>query len=195
MPNKLVLNLPDPAYWIRQFIFNELKQYAVDEVGVLPDQALVPIVPAGDSTAYDVVYNELLSSFTGETTQPLIIQYDKLMRFRTNPFYRIKKEQIILTINHQDIDIVENVTAIIEHRLDREDEAAQDLNGWAASNFGFDLEKTHNVYFHKIRVFKVDESRDLVELTSNNLTFARTRIVIEFDYHVSDVLNSDEDYK
>ena len=195
MPNKLALNLPDPAYWIRQFIFNELKQYSVNEVGVLSDQALVPIVPAGDSTAYDVVYNELLSSFTGEATQPLIIQYDKLMRFRTNPFYRIKKEQIILTINHPDVDIVENVTAIIEHRLDREDEAAQDVNGWAASNFGFDLEKTHNVYFHKIRVFKVDESRDLVELTSNNLTFARTRVIIEFDYHVSDLPNSDEDYK
>jgi hypothetical protein len=182
--SKSVSNLPDPAYWLRQFIFNELKKYPSDEVAVVSNQTFVPISPSLSQAAEADFYESLVQS-TG-LEQPLWIQYDKLMRFRTNPFYRIKKEQLILTINHPDIDIADNVTTIIEQLLDREDAAAQDLNKWASENFGFDVEKPHNVFFHKIRVFKADESRDLVELNSVNLAFARTRLIIEFDYHASD---------
>lgn len=193
MPNKTVASRPDPVYWLREFIFNELKEYPVEEVAVAEDQQVNPIVPALSPTSPEDLYSQIVGS--SGLTNPLWIQYDKLMRFRTSPFYRIKKEQLILSIINLDEEVVLNVTSIIEQLLDREDAAAQDINAWAASNFGFDEDKPHNVFFHKIRVFKADESRDLLELNSANLAFARTRLIIEFDYHASDNGSEDSRYK
>lgn len=182
--------LPDPSYWIREFIFAELKQYSVNDVAVSSSQTINPIVPASSPTSTDDLYNQIVSN--SGLTNPLWIQYDKLMRFRTNPFYRIKKEQIILSVINIDEEVVFNVTSIIEQLLDREDAAAQDVNAWASR---FDGAKPYNVFFHKFRVFKADESRDLVELNSANLAFARSRIIIEFDYHASDTTPEDLYYK
>lgn len=169
-----------PEYWIREYIFNELKQYDSQITGVSTEQTINPIIPVGSS--YNNVFQNLYEAIQNETnTNPTIILYDKLMRFRTSPFYRIKKEQLILEVLHPDFDIVDNVTKIIEQSLDREDVAAQEINKLARDIETQDL--FHNVFFHKVRVFKVDESRDLVELNSVNLQFARTRIVVEYDYH------------
>jgi len=183
VPSKRVGSLPDPAYWLREFIFNELKEYPVEEVAVADGQEVNPIVPALSPTSPEDLYSQIVGS--SGLANPLWIQYDKLMRFRTSPFYRVKKEQLILSIINLDEEVVLNVTSIIEQLLDREDQAAQDLNKWA-SRFELHEDKPHNVFFHKIRVFKADESRDLLELNSANLAFARTRLIIEFDYHASD---------
>lgn len=190
---KVVSVLPDPAYWLRQYIFNELKQYPMEDVGVAPSQTINPIFPALTPGSPDDLYSAIVAD--SGLVSPLFIQYDKLMRFRTSPFYRVKKEQLILSINNVDEEVVLNVTSIIEQLLDREDAAGQDLNQWASSNFGYDEDKPYNVFFHKIRVFKVDESRDLVELNSANLAFARTRLIVEFDYHTSNNENADGYYK
>lgn len=174
---KSVAFLAKPEYWIRQYIFNELKQYSLQDVGVSSEQTINPIFPASPNLNFQDIY----ASLQTETPDPLVILYDKLMRFRTSPFYRIKKEQLILEIYHSNFDIADNVTKIIEQALDREDVAGQSVNTIAAS---LNDEVPYTVFFHKFRVFKVDESRDLVELNSVNLQFARTRIIVEFDYHV-----------
>jgi hypothetical protein len=180
--SKSVSNLPDPAYWLRQFIFNELKKYPSDEVAVVSNQTFVPISPSLSQAAEADFYESLVQS-TG-LEQPLWIQYDKLMRFRTNPFYRIKKEQLILTINHPDIDIADNVTTIIEQLLDREDAAAQDLNDWARENADT-LNVPHNVFFHNIKVYQADETRDVLELASARTVFIN-KLIIEYDYNAKD---------
>jgi hypothetical protein len=172
-------SLPDPAYWLRQYIFNELKDYAVGDVAVVAGQGINPIIPASEPAALLDFYETLKSATS--LSDPLIIQYDKLMRFRTTPFYKIKKEQLILTILNNDQDIVMNVASIIEQLLDREDAAAQDVNDYSITVST--TPKPLNVFFHKIKVFKVDESRDLAELNSVNLSFASNKIIIEYDYH------------
>ena len=180
---KLVKNLPDPAYWLRQYIFNELKEYSAGDVGVVSGQGINPIIPSSTPSALADFY-ETLKAET-ELSDPLVIQYDKLMRFRTNPFYRIKKEQLVLTVLNGDTDIVLNVASIIEQLLDREDAAGQDINVFSQSVST--TSKPYNVFFHKVRAFKVDESRDLIELASVNLAFASNKLIIEYDYHSKDL--------
>lgn len=184
-------SLPDPAFWLRQYIFNELKEYSSSDVAVVSGQGINPIIPSSTPSALADFYETLKSQTS--LTDPLVVQYDKLMRFRTNPFYRIKKEQLVLTVLNGDADVVMNVASIIEQLLDREDAAAQDLN-----SFSKDLDiqdKPFNVFFHKVRVFKVDESRDLIELASVNLAFASNKLIIEYDYHSKDAEPNDETYK
>jgi hypothetical protein len=176
-------SLPDPAYWLRQFIFNELKEYSVADVAVVTGQGINPIIPSSTPSALADFY-ETLKAET-ELSDPLVIQYDKLMRFRTNPFYRIKKEQLVLTVLNGDTDIVLNVASIIEQLLDREDAAGQDINAFSQSLST--EEKPFNVFFHKARTYKVDESRDLLELASVNLAFASNKLIIEYDYHSKDL--------
>lgn len=197
MMSKSIANLAKPEVWISGFILDELKTYDVSETAVGRSETTIasPIVPLGTNTGVSQEFYDLLVSESPELSNPLIIGYDKLMRFRTSPFYRIKKEQVIYEVFHQNYDIVDNVTRIIEQMLDREDIAAQEINAWAANKQSgtnplrenpYDMNSPlliHNVFFHKIRVYKVDESRDLVELNSTNLQFARNKIIVEFDYH------------
>lgn len=187
--SKSIKKLPKPEYWLRQYIFNELKQYDSADVGVISNQTTNPIIPAAfalDSAEFISIVEALQSEFAQQDVYPLIIRWDKLMRFRTAPFYRIKKDQLILEIMHPDVDVLLNATAIIEQLLDREDASGQDITNF--SQTVATEENPLNVFFHRSKVFKVDESRDLIELNSVNLTFARNKVIIEYDYHAKDLL-------
>lgn len=187
---KQMKSLPDPAYWLRQYIFNELKEYSVADVAVVSGQGINPIIPSSTPTALADFYETLKAATS--LSDPLLIQYDKLMRFRSNPFYRIKKEQLVLTILNGDTDIVMNVAAIVEQLLDREDASGQDINGFCQTVST--TEKPFNVFFHRTKVFKVDESRDLIELASVNLSFPSNKLIIEYDYHAKDIA-ADPEYQ
>jgi hypothetical protein len=199
---KTVNVLPRPEYWIKEYLFHEMKKYSPPaSMGLpasLPSDTWRPFYPPSVISSQD-----FWESYPAE----IAISYDKLLRFRTNPFYRIKKEQMLLNVitdeANSEYDIAWNFMAMVVELLDREDQAAQDLNKWAAENYGFDDEVAHNVFFHKIRVYKIDESRDLLELASVNLGDSLGKIIIEYDYHVSDKPNYasgdnpeyDEEYK
>jgi hypothetical protein len=71
---------------------------------------------------------------------------------------------------------------IISASLDREDAAAEDVNNYSAQNATED--NPARVYFHNIRVYQVDESRDVAELASARTLFLN-KIIIEYDYHTS----------
>jgi len=196
---KTVSVLPKPELIINKFIDNELQKYDPPEsVGLSNSMTFRPFFPATVINQQDF--------WTNYTGSNLVVGYDKMLRYRTNPFYRIKKEQLLLTVwtaeDTVDYDIASNVLTIITELLDREDEAGRAINKWAAENAN-DLDIPHNVFFHKIRVFKIDESRDLTELTSTNNDWMGNKIIVEYDYHVSDKPNYasgsnpeyDEDYK
>lgn len=203
---KLSFNLPRPELLINRYIYNEMKKYGLSDSpfglpNPLPQEPWTPFY----SAAATLSNQDIWSDYPGG----IYVMYDKMIRYRTQPFYRIKKEQLLYDIRTNefasDLDLSDNFVAMVAELLDREDQAAQDINSWLAKNFDLldDLGIKHNVFFHKIRVFKVDESRDLTELNSANVTWMRNKIVIEYDYHVSDQLNYaetdnpeyDEEYK
>jgi hypothetical protein len=141
-------------------------------------QQLIPIF-AMTPTSTEEIYRNVVQSSTVE--QPLIIQYDRLMRFRPTPFYGHKREQLIYYLYSTSIANVNNANIVISQLLDREDAAAQDVNDWARANPDR-LNVPHNVYFHNIRVYQADETRDLIDLASARTVFTN-KLIIEYDYH------------
>jgi hypothetical protein len=170
-------DLPFPPHWINAYLFDKLSEY--EDIGVDKRiQQLVPIL-ATTPTSSEELYNNLLQSSTIE--QPLLIQYDRLMRFRPTPFYPHKREQLIYTLYSTSLANINNAIILISQLLDREDAAAQDVNAWASANAA-SLNVPHNVYFHNIRTYQADETRDLIELASARTMFLN-KIIIEYDYH------------
>lgn len=174
------INIANPAYWISAFVFDELKEY--QDVGVDPDQQFNPIIPS-DPVGFNEIWTYITDNVNAQN--PILIQYDTLLRYRSQPFYRVKKEQLVYDLTCADRTTTINAVSVITQLLDREDAAAEDLNRWAAANSST-LQLPHNVYFHRIKVYRVDESRDLVELNSVNIPNTAAKIIIEYDYHVKD---------
>jgi hypothetical protein len=180
-------DLPFPPHWINAYLYEKLSGY--DDIGMAPMNAqmdpngrpirqMIPIF-AMTPTSTEEIYKNVLQSSTVE--QPLIIQYDRLMRFRPTPFYGRKREQLMYYLYSTSIANVNNANIVISQLLDREDAAAQDVNDWATANSG-SLNVPHNVYFHNIRVYQADETRDLVDLASARTVFIN-KLIIEYDYH------------
>ena len=175
-------DLPFPPHWINRYIYEKLSEY--DDIGVDATQQLVPIF-ATTPTNIEEIYNNVLQSTT--VAEPLLIQYDRLIRFRPSPFYPHKREQLLYYFYSTSIANVNNANIVISQLLDREDAAAQDLNQWAIEKQEGPNPLPHdlNVFFHNIKVYQADETRDLIELASARTMFIN-KLIIEYDYHTKD---------
>ena len=168
-----VRDLPYPPIWINAYIVNELKKYDFNVI----------VVPSNPS-AIDDVYKNTLGTYPD-----LAIQYDRLFRFRRSPFYKLKTEQLLYYVYSHQTSNIYDAMAIISQLLDRSDAAAEDLNRWAAEKqagtspiLDTAVPIAYNVYFHDIKVYQLEETRDLGELSSiRGLTL--NKIIIEYDYH------------
>lgn len=187
---QLAKNLPFPPHWINAYLFAKLSEY--DDIGISATQQLVPIF-ATTPTSTEEVYKNVVESTNLE--QPLMIQYDRLMRFRPTSFYAVKREQLIYYLYSTSIANVNYANIVISQLLDREDAAAQDLNDWAIDNASA-LNVPHNVFFHNIKVYQADEARDVLELASARTIFIN-KLIIEYDYHTNwdPTIPSHQDFK
>jgi hypothetical protein len=176
------LHLPYPPRWLNAYVFNKLSEY--EDIGVSATQQVTPIFATSPTNTEDI-YKQVVEATN--ISQPLIIQYDRLMRFRPTAFYPHKREQLLYYLYSTDINNVNNANIVISQLLDREDAAAQDVNAWAASNpqFHNGQEIPYNVYFHNIKVYQADEARDVLELASARTIFVN-KLIIEYDYHAKD---------
>lgn len=174
------IDLPYPPHWINSYLYHELSQYE----GINMSESATGVVPifAVSPTNTEDIYKNLLQSIPVE--QPLMIQYDRLMRFRPSPFYPRKKEQLLYYLYSTDIATVNNANILISQILDREDASAQDLNIYSANNPISRNGKTVNcnVFFHNTKVYQADETRDILELASARTVYIN-KLIIEYDYH------------
>lgn len=169
-----------PAKWLVRYINAELAKY--DEIGMSASSEMMPIMPS-TPTNIEEVYNNMIQTY--DVGEPLLVQYDRLMRFRPNPLYIHKREQLILFLFTSNYDKMKAAEIIISQALDREDVSAQEVNKWMAEN------KTQlkpilgelNVFFRNMKVYQADETRDLVELASAR-TLYNGKLIVEYDYHV-----------
>ena len=172
-------DLPFPPHWINEYLYKQLSKY--EGINMSEGQSgsgqMVPIF-AVTPTNTEEVYKNLLQSFPVE--QPLLIQYDRLIRFRPNSFYPRKREQLLYYLYSTDLATVNYANILISQLLDREDAAAQDLNTFIRDESTLDL--AHNVFFHSMRVYQADETRDVIELASARTVFIN-KLIIEYDYH------------
>jgi hypothetical protein len=178
-------NLKDTGFaptFINNYVNEQLSIFGLIASGPsTPNQAgFNPMVPAQYPTNIEDLYNDTVS--IQQVESPILIVYDRMMRFRPTPFYRHKREQLIYFIYSSDVGKLIDAVRIISASLDREDAAAEDVNNYSAENATED--NPARVYFHNIRVYQVDESRDVAELASARTLFLN-KIIIEYDYHTS----------
>lgn len=179
-----VRQLPYPPIWVNEYIKNELLKYDFTNIITLPSTP----------SAIDDIYKNTTGSYPD-----LAIQYDRLFRFRRSPFYPMKCEQLLYYIYSTHADKIYDAMIIISQLLDRSDAAAEDLNRWciAKQSSADPIRDTvvsipYNVYFHDIKVYQLEETRDLGELASiRGLTL--NKLIIEYDYHVKEPTGLPED--
>ncbi len=172
-----------PTY-INNYVNEQLSLFGLIATGPTePNQAgFNPMVPAQYPTSIEDLYNDTIS--IQQVESPILIVYDRMMRFRPTPFYRHKREQLIYFIYSSDVAKLMDSVRVITDALDREDSAAQDVNKWIKDNPITGT--TTNVFFHNIRVYQADESRDVAELASARTLFVN-KVIIEYDYHTNDL--------
>ena len=124
--------------------------------------------------------------------------YDRMFRYRRNPFPHIKLEQIMYYFyNYSDnaiSDIIE-ISQLVNDYLDREDESAEEVNAWIRSKIQGDglvhtsLGIYKPVYFHNFKIYQLEEVRDVVDFGTAR-TFAGNKIIIDYKYHIPNDANS-----
>jgi hypothetical protein len=171
-----------PPTFLNGYILSELAHYGlVAEADLLNPS---PMVPAQFPTNIEDLYND--SIVIRQTESPLLVVYDRLMRFRPSPFYMRKREQLIYFLYSTDVAKLIDSVRVISNALDREDSSAQDINSWAIANPVLNSQGDaipYNIFFHNTRVYQADESRDVAELASARTLFVN-KIIVEYDYHI-----------
>lgn len=173
------LNFAYPPRWINAFVFDTLTNY--EDVGISPNQKIIPIF-AASPIAMEDTYRKLTE--TSNISDPLLIQYERLLKIRSGPFYPRKKEQVIYQVYSTGLAHVNNATMVISELLDREDASAQDLNFWCSKNPQEKVGEAipYNVFFHSTRVYQINEAQQIYKPISNN-PFYYTKIIIDYEYH------------
>jgi hypothetical protein len=115
-----------PPTFLNRYILSELEHY-----GLISDMDLInptPMIPAQVSTNIEDLYNDSIQIRQSES--PILIVYDRLMRFRPTQFYLHKREQLIYFIYSTDVGKLIDTVRVISSALDREDASAQDVNSY-----------------------------------------------------------------
>ena len=182
---KDVIDLPFPPVWVNGYIQAELNNYGLS----------VLTIPSNPTAIDDFSKNrfDIPTQYDDEGTplsqQPdVVIQYDRLFRYRRSGLYPLKCEQLLYYVYSTPSKILD-VSTILSQLLDRSDAAAEDLNKWAMKKQKGDsplldlgVPLTRNVYFHDMKVYQLEEVRDLTELSAlRGLTL--NKFIIEYDYH------------
>ena len=163
-----------PPEYINKYIQAQLEEFEI-LTGAEQFNPIIPVSPVG--------IEELYSNYISSPGNPdaFLVLYDRMTRYRPKPFYRHKREQLIYSIHGNSLSKVMDVSRVIFEALDREDASGQDVNKWIKNNVpAADI----NVFFHNFKVFQVDETRDVLELSSVR-TLMVNKIIIEYDYHTT----------
>jgi hypothetical protein len=119
-----------PPTFLNKYILSELEYY-----GLISDIDLInptPMIPAQVSTNIEDLYNDSIQIRQAES--PILIVYDRLMRFRPTSFYLHKREQLIYFIYSTDVGKLIDTVRVISSALDREDSSAEDVNAYNFMN-------------------------------------------------------------
>ena len=171
-----------PPFYINSYVVGQLEEFEI----INPIRGFSPIFPTSPTNIEDVFKNYIDNAGVED---PVLIQYERMLRFRPTPFYRRKREQLVYYVYSTNLEKVFNTGRIIIDALDREDAAGQDVNAWVSANIIEDPKTgdliPNNVFFHNIRVYQADETRDILNLVSAKTVYV-SKFIIEYDYHTTD---------
>lgn len=163
-----------PALTINGYLWHTMK--TIDSTLQKKYGNVIPFFPISDNASGKKAWEN----------KPYII-YDRMLRVNRSPFYPMKNEHILYYLKGNEINTLEWGMAL-EYILDREDDAAQDINDWNRSQ-----ENPANIYFHNLRVFQTDRGdQGSPALTRDFSTrpFYITQFVVDARYHFTDSIES-----
>ena len=143
---------------------------------------------------------ESMTEMFSEESNDVFAVYDRLFRMRRGPFPHIKSEQTIYyfyKVSGAPEALIETTQTVFD-LLDRGDESASEVNAWVSSQILDDrlvfgsgsLARTFKpVYFHNIKVFQLEESRDINQFKTTK-TFMGSKMMIEYTYHIPQDFNN-----
>ncbi len=183
-----------PEQIINLYVWEQFKTYAPQFASLYPPSSggneTVPFFPAPVSNLPLQVLEEDL---------PYIV-FDKFSRVRGGYkyFYPIKTDQMRYTIHGGSLWGINKfepdrygttitLTSLIQNILDREDDAAQDINEFAKSLPGYadtpNSKDLNQYYFHCVNVYQsgfTDNQQDVSDFMEYNPT---RDLIIKYDYH------------
>lgn len=171
------------------FINSYLQQKLGPEFGAVP---MFPTVPQDFDVANNLTIDSLTEGTGRFSFQGQLGIYDRMFKMRRKAFPHIKDEQLLYyfyATREQSVPSLMFMTQAIQDLLDRGDESAQDLNSWIAGNllnanglYEVDEIEFLPVYFHDIKIFQLEETRDIIDFGTAR-TYAGNKIIIDYCYH------------
>ncbi len=163
-----------PQLWINRFLQEKIVEFANVPMPFFPSMPTT----IDELTEQWVVINDERYAYEG-----VMAVYDRLVRMRRSPFPHIKQEQLLYYFYATQNTVIDNMVKVQEavlRLMDREDETAQDINNWAKGKAIDGM--TCKFYFHKFRVYQLEEVRDIIDFGTAR-TYGGNKIIIDFEYH------------
>lgn len=181
-----------PQVFINQYLQEKVSLYL---------QLNMPFIPTSPTN---------IDELTEQFPDGAFAVYDRMFKMRRKAFPHIKCEQVLYYF-YKTSDKLEDLyrtQQLTQDLLDRGDESAQDLNAWIYDKWveqgnltetGLDIvsgqQETQNIvkfsgesfllpYFHEIKVFQLEETRDIIDFGTAR-TWAGNKIIIDYEWHSS----------
>jgi len=182
-----------------------INEYLKDKVAILSDTA-VPFYPTLPTDFAGQVgdiqtYTETSGSIAGGTA---VAVYDRMFKLRREAFPMIKYEQVLYYFYAYTSDELQKIQQHAQDLLDYGDISAKEVNAWIRSiwvakgsntdtngrpilYFGpsapADISDWFAVpFFHEIKIFQLEESRDIVDFGTAR-TFAGNKVIVDYCWH------------
>ena len=144
----------------------------------------VPFFPPSPSSINDLTEAWIPVNDVNLPYNGVMCTYDRLIRMRRSPFPHIKAEQLLYYFFATEQGVTDKMVGITEtvlRLMDREDETAEEINRWA-KNKGPIAGHSPSFYFHRFKVYQLEEVRDIIDFGTAR-TFGGNKIIIDFEYH------------
>ncbi len=135
-----------------------------------------PFFPISDATAGAKLWEK----------NPYFV-YDRMMRITRKPFYPIKRDHVLYYLNANAEETLRWGSAV-QYILDRQDDAAQDINSWNRAQAS-----PANIYFHELRVYQSDAGDQGSPALTRDFSVRPkyiTQFIVDAQYHFTDSLES-----
>jgi len=189
-----------PVLWINEYLKEKIgldtgigvpffpsRPSSIDElteswITITPEYVSIPDPNDPDKTIQVLSNESQRLAYAG-----VMATWDRLVRMRRSPFPHIKQEQLLYYFYATESDVTEKMVQVQEKVLrlmDREDETAEEINKWAKGKTidGQTEPMECKFYFHKFRVYQLEEVRDIIDFGTAR-TYGGNKIIIDFEYH------------
>lgn len=171
-------NLLIPAQAVNGYVWDTMKILDPTLTQTKKYGDKIPFFPIGDSASGQKQWEN----------KPYFI-YDRIFKSSSSPFYPKKKESLLYYLKAKEVDTLQ-WSAALQLILDREDDAAKDINDWIRSQSNA---TDYPIYFHDLRIYQSKSVSSGSNITRGDFSrpYYISEFIIDICYHFTKSL---EDY-